>query len=683
MKRIVKWKDASNNIVESGNVYYLDTVNGDNGNNGLSTITAWDTYEYAQTQMDNGDVLLNKPTGSGVYAEIPTAYKKTEYYAFKMGGSMHQSLTVLPEVSRYSGVAPLSVHFLAGWQQGDEEVGDFHTLDYTWDFGDTSAGTWQDGASKNSAKGAVAAHIYETSGNYTATVTVKQGSTTIRTETFNISVNNANTYYSGTATTCVNPAGDSDFTGAPSGCRQVQTNDLSTITQYATTNSRVLLKRGCSWTITSSLSWPTDVTGVTIGAYGTGTNPDARGIFDNNPYITVVGDVTFWSENLKQDCRLMDIEGYNYDSEDTEENERLGRYGFMISGSYSMQRNLVLRVKTYGFDTSCTLSHYNTSPVMMNDQLVIANCDFENAWNTEIYIGAERLAVLGNNLHDTRESHVIRIWQNYRGVMKHNYCSGSSLGSNLRGESALKFHGPYETQIGVPTSGTTLLEHRSQYAIVSDNLFGGSGPWPVGIGPQNSLMDERLSNIICERNRFLAGYGTLHSREVHFSVHFECRWSTVRNNIIDGTENNPGNGYYGIHLSERAGAPGQEELHIYNNTIYSGANTSNAHYGIWSGSWVVSAYARNNLISFPNATGTKVAVYDDGDNIIESNNLLVDDPDFVDPSNATPILRDFHIEADSEAVGAGTSVSVWEDFEGNARPNGTIDVGAYEYYAQR
>lgn len=585
-------------------------------------------------------------------------------------------LTVSSEASRTSGVAPLSVHFLGGWEQEDNELGDFHSDYFVWDFDDDGCGNWHDGKSKDASKGAIACHIYETAGTFHPSCSVYRAGELRRTENFTITVTDPDTVYSGTNTTCVNPSGDSDFTGAPADSRHVSTNDLTTITEYATAGSRILFKRGCSWTVSSDLAWPDNGGPVTIGAYGTGTGADALGIYDNNPYFTLTGSGTnFFEADDKQNWRIMDLEFYNYDASDTTDSY-FGRRAYALQGTYDYQRILMLRLKAYGCN-SHSFAHVGTADYIPIDQVVFAACHFENTYMENIYAGAERLAIIGCNLPRNARSHVIRAYQGYHAVVQHNYCSGSSIDIPAWQQSAFKFHGVKEELVGIPPVGGQQLEKRTDYAIISDNVFGGCGPWPVGIGPQNTTSDERLRNIIIERNRFVADYGLLHSTLVTIGMHIWARYVTMRNNILDGTGG--GTSYRAIQLSERGIVPDQDYVYIYNNTIYRGNAGSSTHYGIDIFDLATHVIARNNLVSFPYATGTHDDIYNLSADLVESNNIIVDDPDFIDPNNATPLSRNFNIASDSEAVNTGYSVPVYEDFSEATRPNGNYDIGAYEY----
>ena len=141
------------------------------------------------------------------------------------------------------------------------------------------------------AKGPIAAHVFERGGTYTISVTVKSEGAVIANDYVTVTVTDPNAFYSGTNTVCVSP--DTDFTGAPEGSLKVTTTNLSTITKYATAGHRVLLKKGASWS-SSGLSWPDNAGPVTIGAFGTGSNPKVTMTGGNFLYLTD-----------KQDWRIM------------------------------------------------------------------------------------------------------------------------------------------------------------------------------------------------------------------------------------------------------------------------------------------------------------------------------------------------------------------------------------------
>ena len=178
-----------------------------------------------------------------------------------------------------------------------------------------------------------------------------------------------------------------------------------------------------------------------------------------------------------------------------------------FGGASDMQKHLYYRLKIEGFEVGLGWSHWNEANLMHIDDMVIASCDISDSNTNVMYVGSERLALLGNRIYDARQSHVVRVWQAYRSVIGHNIISGSSVDTDT-GRHALKFHGPGTrpgdpegSGLGIPVPATGFVDVKTQFSIIADNVFGSSGPWPVGIGPQDAYADERLSHIIFERNR--------------------------------------------------------------------------------------------------------------------------------------------------------------------------------------
>ncbi len=181
--------------------------------------------------------------------------------------------------SRISGVAPLAVFFdtASSTSASTTDTGvttrPFHDLDYAWNYGDTNAGLWTYGtasSSKNIAYGPEAAHVFETPGTYTVTMTVKDGTNTAATTT-TITVTDPNTVFSGTNTICVaaSTLPVAGVGGCPSGAVATTTSSFnSAVATYAGTNRRVLFKGGDAFTSSSNASITTS--GGTIGSYGTG-----------------------------------------------------------------------------------------------------------------------------------------------------------------------------------------------------------------------------------------------------------------------------------------------------------------------------------------------------------------------------------------------------------------------------
>ena len=161
--------------------------------------------------------------------------------------------------SRTSGIAPLAVFFDAS---GTGSVGvtsyPFHEIQYSWNFGDSVAGAattcgavvagegfWACGSrvgtsSKNIAYGPVAAHVFETAGTYTVTLTAYDGTNTA-TQTMTVTVTSADDGFPTTNTICVSTSGT--FTGCPSGASTSTSSSFSTSVNDAISTSKRILFR--------------------------------------------------------------------------------------------------------------------------------------------------------------------------------------------------------------------------------------------------------------------------------------------------------------------------------------------------------------------------------------------------------------------------------------------------------
>ncbi len=572
--------------------------------------------------------------------------------------------------SSAQGVAPLLVHFSPDLAAPGADPLAFHVLDYTWDFGDPSSGLWgTTSLPKNSAKGPVAAHVFDNPGTYRVRLTVRDSSGASGVRDFTVTVQDPDRVYAGMRTTCVNPIGDSDFDGAPPGARLVATDDLSSVIEFASPGSRLLFKRGASWTTKGIEDWTIARGPVTIGAYGRGVNPDAFGIFQNAPKITVVtGD--FLPLDRKGDLRVMDLNL-----------ENPARNAGFTTGATDFSRILLYRLKVTGFGTGIGWSHWNNPDGRTQiDAMGIVSCDVSDSDSNVAYIGGERLTVLGNRFRNARQSHVVRVWQAYRAVIGGNLVSGSSLDSDT-GRQALKLHGPDEKEVS--SKGWDRLVRRTEFTVVSDNLFGSSGPWPVSLGPQNDASDERLSNIIFERNRYAGEYGQRSGASLPLDTAFLfCgRQLTVRNNVIDAS--NYGKYFTGILVRSSAAAPAPKDVWIYHNTVYkTGSSRGESWAAVSVERGAEGVTVRNNLAVFPAGAEGNVAVLDRGKGTVQGGNLLNGQVSFVNPDDRDPLARSFALKAGSaSAIDAGVRLdSAYEDYSGKPRAFGSgFDIGAHEY----
>jgi hypothetical protein len=566
-------------------------------------------------------------------------------------------LSLVP--ARTSGVAPLAVFFDAS---GTTDVAvtarPFHDLEYTWDFGDPGAGTWTYGAqpgvnSKNSATGPVAAHVFEQPGTYSVSVTAFDGTNTVTTSK-TISVTSPDTVFSGTATVCVSTSGT--FTGCPSGATHITTSNLPTaLGNISSTVKRILLRRDETWTASATSNVTQPGPGL-IGAYGAGTN---------KPFVQVSGNshstITF-PTGVADDWRVMDMA---FDAAGTSSTN--------IIQLYDRTQITLLRL-----DVTNSNGAYDTgnSTIPNTDQFTVQDstangltCE-DGQGCVQAWVYGTRFAFQGNHLDNTRPGtagviggeHVLRFPKVTRGVISNNdawnpglYKSCLKLHSDNRPTEAI-FDGTYTEEV-----------------VIADNYFKGSTgtPYPVAIMPQNGVVDERLKNIIFERN-YATEVGSLTLVTMANTV-----GGTIRNNIL----NLGSTGTYGIEIGGNVGdgAPPADLIFVYNNTLY-GTHVHNADaiHGVLIGATPISTTVRNNLVIAPNDSGA-TDTWNTGVMLIKDHNLVSTTVSSILVSGTPSVPADFALKSGSAAIGYGTALPVFEDFIRAVRGPTTWDVGAYAH----
>jgi PKD repeat protein len=146
--------------------------------------------------------------------------------------------------------------------------GDYASFQYSWDFGDSSAGTWTtNGKSRNTATGYTAAHVFQAPGTYTVTLTVTDGATSdvhVYEQTITASAISGTTYY-------VDSVAGNDSNNGTSTTSAWKTASKA-FSSGAKTNAQVLFKRGQTFSFNGSLTISAAGPGI-IGAFGTGAKP--------------------------------------------------------------------------------------------------------------------------------------------------------------------------------------------------------------------------------------------------------------------------------------------------------------------------------------------------------------------------------------------------------------------------
>ncbi len=580
------------------------------------------------------------------------------------------------QASRTSGVAPLAVFFDALDTSVNGVSQPFHDLDFEWCFNDPAAGQWvpempDSGRrdSRNRDKGAVSAHVFTAPGTYTVTLFVRGHSGLIGQHQAAITVHDPDLIYSGTDTVCICDTTTNDFTGCPPGAAQVATDNILDIQNHISTGRRILLHRGSSWT-TSGYVHHSNIQGpVTIGAYGPCISPDDRGICQNAPVIHLAGSAQaglFSMYNI-DDWRIQDLHI-------TGDTVRQGA----LTGATDIFRLLLFRLWVEGFQVPLGASHWDTDG---HDQIMLISSDVSGGDLNQVYIGSRRLVIMGNDLRDSNESHVLRVWQAFKGVISHNVLSGSSLQSQS-GRHAVKLHGPSQEVLANAGNGEGGLADPTRYVVVRDNIFGGSGPWPVAIGPQSSVADERLSDLLIEKNYFIPAYGSQSccSSPVQVALYISADQVTVRNNVFDGVGSSQ---YYtAVNLLRRGIEPMHTGIQLYNNTIHKSDLLSGytSCTGFSVSDTVSGTIIRNNLAHFPQNTTSVTLISNSSADLVADHNLLTNTPGLADPDHMNLLMRDFRLLPSSVARNTGTGVPVFDDRAEKRRPLlNEYDLGAYEF----
>lgn len=493
--------------------------------------------------------------------------------------------------SRTSGVAPLAVFFDATGTTDADTSKPFHDLLYTWNFGDDSSQTWDNGAntsqSKNFAVGGVAAHVYETPGTYTWTMLVSDGTTTDEV-TGTITVSDPDTVYSTTNTVCVSTSGD--FTGAPAGCTQVTSSDFdAALSANIGTGKRILFRRGETFTASTSVSVTADGP-WTIGAFGNGTElayvttPQTAGAILN---------IGAGAGVFPDDGRIMDFDITQSAGTDTT--------SVFLNGNFDKLTLLRLNIHDIGDGPQFYAGQVN---VVGNDHiwdsLAIVDCTIQGirggGATHGIYGMASKLMILGNLIDDSVGSeHLIRLDYAYKCVIQNNTLSNGasakeSIGVRGVGQDA---GDAYYFQYVLPTPSPT------QYVVISGNRVAVNAFASVKVGPVNDVTNTTITDVIIERNWHYIPVAPLSI--VNNLMIFQGTNITERNDILDWSNATRQDGIYLLGAS--TGMAAATGIEIYNNTQYASTNgTGNLTLAL--GSTGTTGTYKNNLAYFPAETGS-------------------------------------------------------------------------------
>ena len=559
----------------------------------------------------------------------------------------YQGLTVPAFTpSQTSGYAPLYVFFDATAVTDASTSYPFHSLLYIWDFGDSGAGTYttgrESGLSKNVAYGPVAAHLYASVGTYTVTLTVFDGyASKFYTYTNCVTVSSQDSAYPTTATVVVSTSGT--FTDKPTGATEVTSSDFdAVIAAHKGTNKRILFRTGETFTA-SAASTLAGVTGMTLGKFGGATRPTIDTAAALAYRLLTLGGST--------NTRITDLAlsgGQTIDGQDS----------ILIYDATGSDRVLVYNCTMAGSEVPIALTALTSADQF--DELAIFENSFTGmgtAISYNVFGAGSRLGVLGNTFANPGGTHHLRLTWVQGGAVSCNTFTG---GVSDRDQIKLHAH--------TYAADTDYTEE----VVISDNSFAPEGTQCVAIGPQNNTADERVRNVICERN--LTVSATTSSQT---AVNIWAQLCTVRNNVSDTSTSS--NTSKPIIVEQRGVEPAPSSVWVYANSFYTTKAVPSGQYEpIYVGAGCVSIIAENNIAYAPNATSPVMITDNSGGGLTQSNNSTASQVKNTDPyaSKTTFTPQDYALTA------GDTAVPVFDDYDSVRRSYGNktpvIDMGAVQ-----
>lgn len=600
---------------------YSATLDTTSYSNGSYTLTAVATDAVGNQGTATASITIsNQATPPPVQAALNNCYVNS--------GTVDNSainLSLIP--SRTSGVAPLSVFFDASNTTGGGAARPFHDLAYCWDFGDASAGSFTvSGKSKNRAYGPEAAHVFETPGTYTVNLNARDSQGRVATQSVQITVTDPTSVFSASNTVCL--SGTGDFSGCPAGAKQVTNTSIGSMnTEIAGAGGkrRILIHRGESYT--GGIQIDEAGPGL-IGTYGSGAAP----AINTTGRAFDFSDQDLVNDPYPTDWRIMDM-----DVDGQSNGNSLGVY---IGG---LTKNvLALRVKVKnaggGFGSGDSIINYwnnNGNPGHdVIDGFAIQDSEARDCKGGQgrglLGIASRRFSAQGNIFNNSEEcEHVMRTFDLDRAVISNN-----DFGRTASGKSLLKLHNS-----GWAVSNHLFYQKPSERIVIADNMFrSGIEDWSIGFGPQNANFDERVQNVLFERNMFTPGTVT----QIPLVIWAED--VTVRDNIFQN-----GNARDCVGIQRRGVEPPPARVNVFHNTCV-GTNSAGTHIvsvlGNYSGMNVA-----NNLVVGPTPRVSydgELTRFTSSQNILQTNLATV----FASGSPSTAV--GYKLNANSPAIGAGS-----------------------------
>ncbi|MDB4433377.1 PKD domain-containing protein [bacterium] len=447
-----------------------------------------------------------------------------------------------------SAKAPLLVYFDASASTDPDTSQPIHDLIYCFESGEPNQAMYDNTTHKSTPKarfcGAPSyAYVYESPGTYAARVTVIDEDDNRDTATVQITVQS----FSASNTRCVNPVGDPNFNGCPSGADQANNNDFDAAAEGAVAAGyeRILFKGGASYAFDSTVNLDGSANGgVHLGSYGSG-----RYTLTGNadPVFDFVDDVRIedfsWSGNLGS----MVFDGDKGSTSDANNvlirNVSVSASRIVLSMEANMQSGSALPENIGFFESTFT------------------DCGNSGGGNNCMFTSVRKMSIVDTIMIDSTDAEHVHRMQHAQECFVHN----SKYGKAHSNKHSL-------TLRGLPSTGriggiTTAIPEK---CFISDSHFVGNTSWVIESGSINAPDDSgnvQHRDHIYERNYFTADPS---SQPVQCMLKLGIGKQTVRNNLFDLRNTKSTDGRGNAMCSAAAGTE------AYNNAVYSDNATSRA-----------------------------------------------------------------------------------------------------------
>jgi hypothetical protein len=524
------------------------------------------------------------------------------------GGIIHFSAMPLPAVGSFSKADLLTIAMFAKFR---------------WDFGDAGAGTWDsDGTSRNAAHGPETGHAFHAvgAGSYTVTLYVTEGGIETSVATLAITVNAADTVYTGANTFCF--SNTADFTGAPAGATQITTSSFDTAWANAATGKRLMFKGGDTFTCSASVAKSTSavIDNLMLDSFGTGKAIIQSSITSGGAIIDMGAASAFTNKN--HTIRNLRFQGtqsatvsysgisyHNYNEHlSIADNEFILINNAISANSNDLSIQTNITQPRFGIGIHGNLIDNLTTPLI-----------YAPNGNMQIFASGKKFSILGNTCKNgdgtaVGDSHMVRLaLVQHLAVANNNFTFGSK---NSR--HTLKIHGDYFKGSNLdgtprwfvksdPPISQPLLTTKwdswtfNEFIYVGENrnesLVDGQD-WPFILGPQDEWSPEEVRGVVVSNNYFTGVYGQQ-------AIIAEGSTIAIRNNVVNAAQW-PTCGI--VYVNPSKYVIGSSGHFLYKNTLYKknsvSGNAARASIHMGSGIYAKDAVINNNLVySLPKDAG--------------------------------------------------------------------------------